>query len=121
MPEDDAKAVLASKRIAELEAELHKFSVMAANLQDVPDSTGYRYATERIEAIVEEIQALKAPADEPKPDGPALHTVLLVFGVLVVVYALAQRAWMALLIGVVLVGASQLAKHNTEASSKDQS
>ncbi|RSS50082.1 hypothetical protein [Streptomyces sp. WAC01280] len=124
MSEDDAKAALVAKRIAELEAELHRNSVMLSNLQDVPDSSGYRYAAERIEAIVAEIEALKAPAEEPKPekDGPPLHSVLLVIGVLVGVYSLSQRAWAGLLIGAALVGVSQLVKPkhtDTGVSTKD--
>lgn len=121
MSEDDAKAALVAKRIAELEAELHRNSVMLANLQELPDSSGYRYAAERIEAIVAEIEALKAPAEEAKPekDGPPLHAVLLVIGVIVAVYGLAEHAWTAVLIGAALAGVSQVVKHNAGASTED--
>ncbi|WP_327411473.1 hypothetical protein [Streptomyces sp. NBC_01233] len=37
MPENDAKAALTAKRIAELEAEPHRSSATLANLQAVPD------------------------------------------------------------------------------------
>ncbi|UUY52791.1 hypothetical protein NRK68_36665 (plasmid) [Streptomyces yangpuensis] len=112
MPEDDVKAALAAKRIAELETELDRFSAMLSNLQDVPGSSGHRYASERIEQIVAEIEALRAPTEEPTPerDGPPAHTVLLGIGFVVAAYGLTQRAWTALLIGVALMGVSQLVK-----------
>ncbi|MFD8417545.1 hypothetical protein ACFV2Q_38430 [Streptomyces sp. NPDC059650] len=112
MPEDDPKAALAAKRIAELEDELHRCSATLANLQGVPDSPGHSYFANRIEELVAEIEALKAPAEEPQPerDGPPVHTVLLGIGLVVAAYGLTQRAWTALLIGVVLMGVSQLVK-----------
>ncbi|MCB5182862.1 hypothetical protein [Streptomyces antimicrobicus] len=112
MPEDDVQAAAKAKRIAELEAELHRCSATLANLQGVPDSGGHAYFANRIEELVAEIEALKAPAVEPKPerDGPPAHTVLLGIGFLVAAYGLTQRAWTALLIGVALMGVSQLVK-----------
>ncbi|MFB8314691.1 hypothetical protein ACFC5T_40235 [Streptomyces sp. NPDC055961] len=112
MPEEDVKAALTAKRIAELEAELVKFSSTLAALSGVPDSPGHRYADERIKEIVAELDALKSPVEKPAPekDGPPLHTVLLVIGLIVGVYGLAQHAWTAVLIGVALIGGSQLAK-----------
>ncbi|MEV6251367.1 hypothetical protein AB0M38_35190 [Streptomyces sp. NPDC051742] len=119
MPEEDAKAALAAKRIAELEAELVKFSSMLAALSDVPESPGHRYADERIKEIVGELDALRSPAEKPEAekDGPPLHTVLLVIGLIIGVYGLAQHAWTAVLIGVALVGASQLAKRKEAGTS----
>ncbi|MFE1230606.1 hypothetical protein [Streptomyces sp. NPDC058745] len=118
MSENDAKAELVAQRIAELEAEIHRHSVTLAHLQAVPDSSGYRYAAERIEAIVAEIEALKAPTEKPKPekDGPPVHTVLLVIGAIVGLYGLAEHVWTAVLLGVALVGISQLVRHNAEDS-----
>ncbi|MFD3940237.1 hypothetical protein ACFWSP_35430 [Streptomyces sp. NPDC058618] len=112
MPEDDVKAALTAKRIAELETELHRFSGMLANLQEAPGTRGHLYVSERIEEIVAEIEALKAPAEEPKPakDGPPLHTVLVVIGLIVGSYGLVQRAWAQLVLGVVLLAVSQLVK-----------
>lgn len=112
MPQDDAKNLLVTKRIAELEAELHRFSVLLSNLQESPDSSGHRYATERIEAIVEEIETLKAPLveDQPAKDAPPLHTVLFVIGVILVVYGLAQHAWGAVVLGIALAVASAMVK-----------
>jgi hypothetical protein len=96
--EEDVKATLVATRIAELEAKLERFAAMRANLQNEPDISGYRYATEQIDLTVAELESLKSPAKEPEPqsDGPSLHAVLLVIGLIVGVYGLAQHAWTAL-------------------------
>lgn len=121
MPQDDSKNLLVTQRIAELEAELHRFSVLLSNLQESPDSSGHRYAKERIESIVEEIETLKAPPVEQPPakDAPPAHTVLFVIGVILVVYGLAQSAWGAVLLGIGLVVASAVTKLRTLSAPTD--
>ncbi|MFZ3500661.1 hypothetical protein ACODT5_46890 [Streptomyces sp. 5.8] len=118
---DEAKNALVARRIAELEAELHKFSILLSNLQESPDSSGHRYATERIEAIVEEIETLKAPPveDQPAKDAPPVHTVLFVFGVILIVYGLAQSAWGAVVLGIGLAVASAVAKVRATTTATD--
>lgn len=122
MSDNDAKNVLVTKRIAELEAELHKFSILLSNLQESPDSSGHRYAAERIEAIVEEIETLKAPPveDQPAKDAPPLHTVLFVIGVILTVYGLAQQAWGAVVLGIALAVASQVVKAKATHTATDE-
>jgi hypothetical protein len=112
VPEDDPQTALAAKRIAQLEGELHRCSASLANLRAVPDSGGHAYFSNRIEEIVAEIEALKAPAEEPAPrrEGPPLHTVLILIGLIIGSYGLVQRAWAQLVIGAVLVAVSQLVK-----------
>lgn len=121
MPQDDANNLLVTKRIAELEAELHRFSVLLSNLQDSPDSSGHRYATERIEAIVDEIETLKTPTvnDQPAKDAPPLHTVLFVTAVILVVYGLAQHAWGAVVLGIGLAVASAIVKARAVTTATD--
>ncbi|MEU8886098.1 hypothetical protein [Streptomyces hydrogenans] len=117
MSEDDAKAALVAKRIAELEAEMRRNAAMIANLQSLPDSPGYQYAAERIEAIAAEIKELKTPAEEPEPekDGPPLHSVLMLIGVIVGIYGLSQYVWSAVIIGIVMVcGGVAMKNRDTE-------
>ncbi|MCY0923213.1 hypothetical protein OS965_34615 [Streptomyces sp. H27-G5] len=122
MQQDDAKNALVARRIAELEAELHKFSILLSNLQESPDSSGHRYAAERIESIVAEIETLKTPPveDQPVKDAPPLHSVLFVIGAILTVYGFAQQAWGAVVLGVAVAVAAQVVKTKATAATDDR-
>lgn len=110
---DDTTAKLAADRIAELEGQLERFTKMLANLQDHPDSNGYRVVSDRVDAIVAELERLRAPkSQEPQDAGMPTHAKMLVGGIVCVALGLGTTEWALVVFGAGLAGASQAVRHH---------
>ncbi|MFF9984740.1 hypothetical protein [Streptomyces erythrochromogenes] len=101
--EDGFEAKLVADRIAELERDLERFTTMLAKIADRPESGGHRYASERVEAILAELDALRKPPPPPKePAGSGMPTYakLAIGAVGAVVLAIGSGGWFLGVVGV---------------------
>lgn len=103
--DDDPQGQLVADRIAVLERSLEKYTGMLANLQGSEDSNAYRHIMERVEAVVAELEKLRAPepkgTEEPEDSGMPTHAKFTLGATGAAVLAVGGGEWF---LGVVAAG-----------------